>query len=136
VVADAGKDGMRVQMAMAVVLLVGSAAGVQRQEQRVFVAMYERGPAWTGDAVAFGQLPIKGHIAYFKALDDRLIGAAPLRVQSGDNIIGMVVFVARNQEDAQTWLAADPAVKVGVMHGKVREWGVSTVRGFTRAATQ
>ena len=51
-------------------------------------------------------------------------------------MIGMVVFVARSEDDTQTWFAADPAVKAGVMHGRVREWGASAVRAFTRTATK
>ena len=43
------------------VLPVTSSVSVHTQEQRerVVGAMYERGPAWTGDTVAFGQPPIR-----------------------------------------------------------------------------
>jgi uncharacterized protein YciI len=100
------------------------------QPRRVFVAIYDRGPRWIQGKSAFEQAGIHEHILHHEALAVRLIGAAPFVMGPDDSTVGLIVFEAENQDAAQAWLAADPAVVNGVLKAVVREWRVSRVKAF------
>lgn len=104
------------------------------QRPALFVAIYERGPAWDDAKGALEQSRIQEHMAYLRANLEKLVGAAPFQqgisVGSTDPTVGMVVVAADNQEDAQRFVAGDPAIAAGLMKTTVRRWLADYVKAF------
>ena len=131
-----------------ILLSVGLAAGLLSQQPspeaalqgppaaslkpKVFAAIYERGPAYQKGKTIFQQPAMKEHIAHHEALGERLIAAGPLKALPGDKVVGIIVFEAESEEAAEQWLGKDPAVVGKVLNASVRQWGVSSIRGYRR----
>lgn len=111
---------------------VTSSTSEQDHELKVFVAIYERGPAYQADKGLFQQPSVREHIQHHEALGERLIAAGPLRTHQEDRSVGIVVFMEKSESDAQQWLHSDPAIVTQVLRANVRQWGVSRVRGYHR----
>ncbi len=98
--------------------------------QQVYAVIFARGSGWTSDAAAIAHPALKEHVAHFQSLGERLIAAAPFVFVEGEPTVGMVLLLADSDTAAQTWAAADPAVKAQVMTNTVRRWRVTAVREF------
>jgi len=100
----------------------------------IFVALYERGPAWDDAKGAFQQTGIVEHMQFLRASAEKLMGAAPFQqgIAPGgaDRTVGMVVVMAATQEEAESLIAADPAVANKLMKATVRRWLADRVRGY------
>lgn len=107
-------------------------AAAQPAGPGLFIAVYERGPAWIKDQPLSRQPGVREHVAYFQALGDRLIAAAPVRGGSGEVIDGLVMFKASSMDEANAWLAKDPIVLAGTSKARVVEWLAPAVAAFKR----
>lgn len=100
----------------------------------VFVAIYERGPAWDDTKGAFVQTGIQEHMQFLRANAAKLVGAAPFQQGIGaggaDRTVGMVVVMAASQEEAQALIDADPAIAGNLMKATVRRWLVDRVKAY------
>jgi len=135
---------MRNRVVFAAILFVGTAAFVTAggtqvpaaapQHPTVFVAIYERGPAWDASKNAFEQTSIPEHRQFLAANADRLVGFAPFQQGvapgSTDKTVGMVIILAATQEDAQKFVAGDPGITSGVMKTTVRRWMVDKLKAY------
>jgi hypothetical protein len=101
---------------------------------QVFVALYERGPAWDDAKGVFEQTLIKEHMQFLRANWDRLLGAAPfaqgIAAGSSDKSVGMVLVSAASLEEAQSLIAGDPAVSGNLMKAPVRRWLVERLKPY------
>ena len=104
------------------------------QRPAVFVVIYERGSAWDAAKGAFEQSSIPEHMQFLRANAEKLVGAAPFQqgiaLGSTDRVVGMVIVAATDQEEAQQFIAGDPAVAANVMKATVRRWLVDRVKGY------
>lgn len=102
--------------------------------QPLFVAIYERGPAWDASKGALQQAGIAEHGAFLQANIDKLIAAAPFQqgvvVGGSDLVVGMVITPAATQEEAERLIASDPAISGKLMKATVRRWLADRVRGY------
>jgi uncharacterized protein YciI len=116
-----------------IVVLIGVASvGAQAQQprdQRVYVAWYERGPAWiTGKSVRdfpnFNQ-----HLAHLRAIESNLLGAGPF---AGDQTaVGMILFTAATDEDAQRLAESDPFVVAHYTRvTTILRWKIDKLKGW------
>lgn len=103
-----------------------------RPQLMVFLALYERGPAWVQDKPPFEQPFLKDHIAHFEALGDRLIAAGSVRGSAGEQLSGVVLFKAADLAEAEGWLAKDPIVINHVSTGRIVQWGTPWIRAYAR----
>ena len=101
--------------------------------QNVYVVVYRRGPKFD-PAKGLDNAGISEHIRHFQSLGDRLVGAGTVE-QTGDDLLGYVILRARDQAAADAWLARDPAVIAGSMLAQLRRWGVTDIKGWTKAQT-
>ncbi len=121
-------------LVMSVVALLGAAvaptAGQKPQAKQVYVAIYERGPAWVkGKSVR--ELPaFPAHLAHIRSLEPQLLGAGPFAGAPGESLTGMLVFVASNDDEAQRLAESDPFVKAKYTRVmKVIRWQVQGLKG-------
>lgn len=130
-----------VVVAVAVSILVLPSRNTAQEQQPapqprhpLFVAIYERGPAWDPAKSVFEQSSIQDHMQYLRANITRLIGAAPFQEafarDTSDRVVGMVIVSATSAEEAQAFVNADPAVSTGLMKAFVRRWLADRVRGY------
>ncbi len=101
----------------------------------LYLVEYRQGPRWNPPAGGnmFAQPGMREHVAHFRALGPDLLGAAPVRPRT-DGVLGYVLRRAASLEEAEAWLARDPAVVAGTMSGVVREWSVSSVAAWPPAS--
>jgi len=94
--------------AICVLAVVASvdARGQGTTDQKLYVALYERGPAWMP-----GKLPnFEEHIAHSRAIESKLLGAGPFADSPDEKMVGMIVFIAATDEDARRLAESDPFV--------------------------
>ena len=107
---------------------------VESPRPQVFVAIYERGSAWADGKSAFEQAGIQEHMAYLRANWATLIGAAPfeqgISAGAADRVVGMVLVLATNQQEAEALIAADPAISGNLMKATVRHWLADQVKAY------
>ncbi|MGQ0538952.1 MAG: YciI family protein [Gemmatimonadaceae bacterium] len=100
----------------------------------VFAVLYERGPAWDVAKGALEQVGIQQHLTYLRANMDKQLAAAPfqpgLAPRSPDAAVGMVLLSVASEDDAQRFVAGDPAVAAGLMNATVRRWLVDRVKSY------
>lgn len=101
--------------------------------QDVYVVVYRRGPKFD-PAKGFDNAGIREHIRHFQSLGDRLVAAGTVQ-QTGDDLLGYVILRAPDQAAADAWLARDPALTAGSMLAQLRRWGVTDIKGWTKAPT-
>lgn len=99
--------------------------------QNVYVVAYRRGPKFD-PAKGFDNAGVREHIRHFQSLGDRLVAAGTVQ-QTGDDLLGYVILRAPDQAAADAWLARDPALKAGSMTAQLRRWGVTDIKGWTKA---
>ena len=106
--------------------------GQQGTESRhVYAALYERGPAWiTGKSVR--DFPnFQEHVAHIRAIESSLLGAGPFVEKSGETSIGMVLFLAANDEDAAQLAGSDPFVQARYTRvTKVLRWDIEKLKSW------
>jgi len=92
----------------------------------LYLAIYRPGPAWIPGQPTSSQ-PLREHGRYI--LDLHLQGK--LRLAGGfTDDGGAAAFEAESDEAAQAIIAADPAVKTGVMECTLRRWNVQDWDGI------
>lgn len=100
----------------------------------VFVAIYERGPAWDDTKGAFAQTGINDHMQHLRANAGKLVAAAPfeqaLAPGAKDHTIGMLLIAAASQQEAEALTAADPAIAGHLMTVTVRRWLVDRIKAY------
>jgi hypothetical protein len=100
----------------------------------VFVAIYERGPAWDAAKGTLQQAGIAEHMQFLRTNLEKLVAAAPfqqgLTAGSSDRTVGMVLVLAPTQDDAEKLVTADPAITGKLMTVTVRRWLVDRVRAY------
>lgn len=82
-------------------------------EKMTFAIVYRAGPAWK-PGVPMEQQGLRDHFYYINALhkEGKLIVAGPLGSDGG-----LIILYARDQADADSVIAADPAVTAGLFTG-------------------
>ena len=100
--------------------------------QQVFVAAYRKGPKYDASKGLVQQTGVAEHIAHIRSIAPSVIGASPVE-SGGDDLLGYVIFTARDRAAAQAWLSADPAVRAGSMKGDLHRWGVPRVNAWQGA---
>ncbi|MGQ0643464.1 MAG: hypothetical protein ACT4P6_22180 [Gemmatimonadaceae bacterium] len=100
----------------------------------VFAALYERGPAWDTAKGALEQVGIQQHRTHLRANADKLLGAAPfqqgLAPRSPDATVGMVLLSVTSEDEAQRFVAGDPAIAAGLMKATLRRWLVDGLKSY------
>lgn len=121
----------REQMKKLDFLVAGNMVSSANPEKlKVFVAIYERGPAYRRGTPIFQQPTITEHIAHHEALGDKLIAAGPLKILPEDKVVGVIVLEAEGDEEAQRWFRKDPAIVGKVLSGIVRQLGDLSDKGI------
>ena len=115
---------------LAVAVAVGYSASAQQPARPdVYVAVYEKGPAWV-EGKSLRESPVfEQHLQHLRSLGDRAAGAGPFEMREGDRFVGLVIFLTRTPEEAQQLAEADPFVKAGYTRATVRHWRVDTLKG-------
>lgn len=126
---------MTARAAVAIVLLAVGFSGQRAIAQAgsddwVFVALYERGPAFASGKDVPEQPHFREHVEHLRSRGERIIAGGPFPVSDGDAAVGMVIFQAANRQGAEEWIAKDPGVTAGVFKVTVRQWRVQAIRGF------
>jgi uncharacterized protein YciI len=80
-------------------------------------------PTFPGDATAEESSAVERHFEYLKSLhaQERLIIAG----RTEDATMGIAVFLAKDEAEAQRIMADDPAVSVGVFKGEIKKYRVA-----------
>lgn len=102
-------------------------------ESPVFVVLYERGPTWQVDKDLREQPGFAGHIDYLYTHAAQILADGPFLVEPTDRIIGLVVYQARDREEAERCVAEDPGTRSGIFKATVRQWRVNRMRAFDPA---
>jgi uncharacterized protein YciI len=77
----------------------------------VYVAWYQRGPAWTQEK-SVRELPVfQAHVAHIRAMEARLLGAGPFAGAQSQKTVGMIIFLATSDAEAQRLADSDPFVQ-------------------------
>lgn len=103
------------------------------QSSQLFLAWYDRGPAWVEGKTLADQPYLREHIEHFKALADQLIAAGPIQPLEGDRLDGLILFTAPDLAAAQDWLNHDPFVVNRVTSARVVRWMARSVRPWNIA---
>lgn len=84
-----------------------------------YVVLYAAGPAWKA-GLPMAEQDLRPHGQYYKKLLDegRVVGGG--RFEGADS--GMAILRAASLEEAQSLIAADPAVTSGVFTADLRVW--------------
>jgi uncharacterized protein YciI len=90
------------------------------REVSLFVVLFHPGPGWRQGEPVMSQEGIEAHVAFMQQLfdDGRLIAGGPWRGAGG----GMALLRASSREEAETVMAADPAVTSGLSEIEIMEW--------------
>jgi uncharacterized protein YciI len=77
----------------------------------VYVATYQRGPAWT-EGTSVRELPVfQQHLAHLRAIEANLLGAGPFAGAESDKTVGMIIFLAASDAEARGLAGSDPFVQ-------------------------
>jgi uncharacterized protein YciI len=85
----------------------------------IFAICYSRGPSWVVGKSVFEQ-PLAAHLAYMTALKTR--GTLLLGGPYTDDHGGLIVVKVPGEQAARDLIAADPAVRAGVMTATAHPW--------------
>jgi uncharacterized protein YciI len=116
---------LRFSLLAAVVLVCGIGIGLAVAQPAPttdrYVLVYQPGPNWERGKSVLDQ-PLSEHGFYLKELSDRgtLLMGGPFLDDSGV----LVVVKAPSADTARALLDNDPAVKAGVLRGRVHPWYV------------
>jgi uncharacterized protein YciI len=103
----------------------------------VFVALYERGPAWKQGRGVFEQEGIEAHMEHLRANARMLLGAGRFAhatdPAAADQTVGLVIVTATSLAEAEALFAADPAVSNKVLKVTVRPWETRRVKAYPSA---
>ncbi len=86
---------------------------------RYFLVKFGPGPAWQKDADVYGQA-LDGHLEYINLLYS--VGIVLMAGPFADGSGGMTIVQFASLAEAETLMAADPAVRDGVLRPDIREW--------------
>ncbi len=110
-------------------LEVGEAADRRPQPtDPVFVAFYERGPAFVGGKGVTEQPHFGEHANHVLGRPEWRIAGGPFASNASSQAVGMVVFQAVDVADAERWAAHDPAVVAGVFKVTIHQWMVTSIK--------
>jgi uncharacterized protein YciI len=100
----------------------------------LFVALYERGPAWSPGKGVFEQAGIEAHMQHLRANAGKLMGAGRFDHATDptatDETVGLVIVAAASQAEAEALFAADPAVSGKVLKVTVRRWQARRLKAY------
>jgi len=84
-----------------------------------YAALYRPGPGWIPGEPIIRQ-PLAEHAAYLLGLhaEDRVLMGGPF----ADGEAGLVILQAADPAEAEALIAADPAVREGVLIAEVHGW--------------
>lgn len=108
-----------------------NARGQGTTDQHIYVALYERGPAWvTGKSVR--EFPnFEEHLAHLRAIESKLLGAGPFADSPDERAVGMIIFIAATDEDARRLAESDPFVVAKYTQvTKVLRWKPEKLKGW------
>jgi uncharacterized protein YciI len=97
--------------------------------QHVYVALYQRGPAWKeGESVH--ELPdFEEHVAHIRAIEARLLGSGPFIPNEG--AVGMIIFLATGDDEAQALAESDPFARAQYTRvTQVLRWDIDRLKGW------
>jgi uncharacterized protein YciI len=85
----------------------------------LFSLIYTPGPNWIAGKPVMEQ-PLQAHIAYMLELNARktLVIGGPLMDDAG----GLIIVEVESQEEAQTLMQDDPAIRSGIVEGQAHPW--------------
>jgi uncharacterized protein YciI len=125
-------SGVRLAILVFTLALVIPSIGEHQQPctQRLYVGLYERGPAWI-EGRSMREFPnFQQHVAHIRAIDSRLLGAGPFEGKPREITVRMIVFSAATDEDAQRLAESDPFVVAKYTRvSKVLRWQVDKLKG-------
>lgn len=100
-------------------VMAQSQPAAQAQPAELFLFIYRPGPAWR-EGVPMRQQGLGPHAAYMQRLLDegRLFAGGGFADDDG----GMAIVRCASMEEAQTLIAADPAVTAGIFTGHIEHW--------------
>jgi uncharacterized protein YciI len=78
--------------------------------EHIYVAWYERGPAWPAGESGRKLPNFEDHLAHMHAIESRLLGAGPFVDAPNETMLGMIVFISGSDEDARKLAESDPFV--------------------------
>jgi len=104
--------------------------GQQPPQKHVYVALYERGPAWVEGKPAKDLPNFPEHLAHIRAIEPQVLGVGPFAGSAGDSFIGMLVLSASSEDDARKLAESDPFVTAKYTRvTKVLRWQVAGLKG-------
>ena len=89
------------------------------QPRQLFLFLFRPGPAWRA-GVPMPQQDLRAHGAYHARLVREGRSVAGGGYVGGEG--GMAIVRAANRAEAETMLAADPAIRSGVFVAEIRQW--------------
>jgi len=124
------RRGCLIGLAGLVCVVARPTGGQQPPQKQVYVALYERGPAWV-EGRSVKELPkFAEHLAHIRAIESQLLGVGPFAGNPGDSFVGMMVLVASSEDDARKLAESDPFVVAKYTRvTKVLRWQVSDLKG-------
>jgi hypothetical protein len=114
-------------------LMVPAVAGAADRKPQpsdpVFVALYERGPAFVSGKGVTEQTHFGEHVTHVLGRPEWRIAGGPFASpESGGKAVGLVVFQAVDAADAEEWSLRDPAVVAKVFNVTVHRWMVTSIK--------
>jgi uncharacterized protein YciI len=96
-----------------------AAAQAPAAASSLYIVIYRPGKNWVAGKSNSGQ-KLRPHVVFIQRMLDegRLVAGGPW----GDNMGGMAIFRASSLEEAQAFVAADPAVSEGVFEAELKAW--------------
>jgi len=115
------------------VLACGAAKPTGEQpppQKQVYVAVFERGPAWIEGKSVKESPKFAEHLAHIRAIESRVLGAGPFADTLGEPWVGMMVVIASSNDDARKLVESDPFVMAKYTRlTKVLRWQVNDLKG-------
>ena len=94
-----------------------------------FIVIYSQGPSWIkGKSVK--EQPLKEHFQFMVGLFEK--GVMKYAGPFGDGDGGAAVLEAADRKDAESIIAADPAVKSGIMTPTIHSWELVKWEGYLK----
>jgi uncharacterized protein YciI len=110
--------------------LVVCAQQSERVPTRIYVVLYERGPAWIRGKSVREFPDFEQHLAHIRAIERKLVGAGPFTEAPGKMTVGMIIFFAATDADARKLAGSDPFVlRKYTRVTKVLRWNVDKLKG-------
>jgi uncharacterized protein YciI len=114
------------------VLLMMPLFGASRpaaMSRHVYIALYQRGPAWN-EGTSVHDLPdFEEHVAHIHAIESDLLGAGPFAANADP--VGMIIFLAAGDDEARRLAESDPFVRAGYTRvTNVLHWEINKLKGW------